>query len=59
VKDANGHWKTVIKDMGSVAGLPKWLAVDLTDVLAESGERQSAVGSRQLAVGSWPLEISR
>ncbi len=30
VKDAQGHWKTAIADMGSVAGLPKWMAVDLT-----------------------------
>lgn len=30
VLDRAGRWRTVIPDMGSVAGLPKWLAVDLT-----------------------------
>jgi hypothetical protein len=30
VKDRSGKWRTVLADMGSVAGLPKWLAVDLT-----------------------------
>jgi hypothetical protein len=30
-RDQAGRWRTVIPDMGSVAGLPKWLAVDLTD----------------------------
>lgn len=30
MKDSRGRWRTVMKDMGSVAGLPKWLAVDLT-----------------------------
>ena len=30
VKDAAGHWKTVIEDMGIPAGKPKTIAVDLT-----------------------------
>jgi tetratricopeptide (TPR) repeat protein len=36
MKDHRGQWRTVIKDMGSVAGLPKWLAVDLTPYLPPS-----------------------
>jgi hypothetical protein len=50
VRDAKGKWKTVIADMGSVAGLPKWLAVDLTAFVgrppARVGERLSAADSR-------------
>src|SRR5438128_4499711 len=30
VKDAAGHWKTVIEDMGIPAGKPKTISVDLT-----------------------------
>jgi Tfp pilus assembly protein PilF len=30
VKDAEGHWKTVIEDMGMPSGKPKPMAVDLT-----------------------------
>jgi len=30
VKDAQGHWKTVIEDMGMPSGKPKPMAVDLT-----------------------------
>lgn len=30
VKDASGHWRTVIEDMGIPAGKPKTIAVDLT-----------------------------
>ena len=30
VKDAAGHWKTVIQDMGIPAGKPKTISVDLT-----------------------------
>jgi tetratricopeptide (TPR) repeat protein len=30
VKDAAGHWKTVVADMGIPAGKPKTIAVDLT-----------------------------
>ncbi len=30
VKDENGHWQTVIEDMGIPAGKPKTIAVDLT-----------------------------
>jgi len=35
VKDGKGRWRTVLADMGSVAGLPKWLAVDLTPYVKE------------------------
>lgn len=30
VKDASGHWKTVVADMGMPSGKPKTIAVDLT-----------------------------
>jgi hypothetical protein len=30
VKDAAGHWKTVVEDMGIPSGKPKTMAVDLT-----------------------------
>ena len=30
VKDANGHWQTVVADMGMPAGKPKTIAIDLT-----------------------------
>jgi Flp pilus assembly protein TadD len=39
VKDASGHWKTVIEDMGMPSGKTKTLAVDLTGrFLSESRE---------------------
>lgn len=31
VRDADGHWRTVIEDMGIPAGKPKTIVVDLTD----------------------------
>ncbi len=30
VKDAAGHWQTVVEDMGIPAGKPKTIVVDLT-----------------------------
>jgi hypothetical protein len=36
VKDAAGHWKTVVEDMGIPSGKPKTIAVDLTNKFLSS-----------------------